>query len=201
MSILIEILVILILICALMVIISKNPVHSIFYLILVFCGSATLLISLGAEFLGLILIIVYVGAVAVLFLFVVMMLNIKVIEINANFINYLPLSSLLFLFVFTELFSYMDFVFPIIDITGYINWAKELNREQNIVLLGLVLYTHFFHFFLLTSLILLVAMIGSIVLTLNHTKYVRRQKIYEQQIRNWHKSVRSHSLKNKNINI
>lgn len=121
MSILIEILVILILICALMVIISKNPVHSIFYLILVFCGSATLLISLGAEFLGLILIIVYVGAVAVLFLFVVMMLNIKVIELNANFINYLPLSFLLFLFVFTELFSYMDFVFPITDITGYIN--------------------------------------------------------------------------------
>lgn len=201
MSILIEILVILILICALMVIISKNPVHSIFYLILVFCGSATLLISLGAEFLGLILIIVYVGAVAVLFLFVVMMLNIKVIELNANFINYLPLSSLLFLFVFTELFSYMDFVFPITDTTGYINWAKELNREQNIVLLGLILYTHFFHFFLLTSLILLVAMIGSIVLTLNHTKYVLRQKIYEQQIRNWHKSVRLHSLKNKNINI
>jgi len=167
-----------------MVILSKNPVHSIFYLILVFCGAATLLISLGAEFLGLILIIVYVGAVAVLFLFVVMMLNIKVIELNANFINYLPLSAILFLFVFTELFTYMDFVFPIVDTTGYINWAHELNREQNIVLLGLILYTHFFHFFLITSLILLVAMIGSIVLTLNHTKSVLRQKIYEQQIRN-----------------
>jgi len=121
MSFLTEILVFLILVCAFMVILSKNPVHSIFYLILVFCGAATLLISLGAEFLGLILIIVYVGAVAVLFLFVIMMLNIKIIELNANFINYLPLSSILFLFVFTELFTYMDFVFPLIDTTGYIN--------------------------------------------------------------------------------
>ena len=197
MSFLTEILVFLILVCAFMVILSKNPVHSIFYLILVFCGAATLLISIGAEFLGLILIIVYVGAVAVLFLFVIMMLYIKIIELNANFINYLPLSSILFLFVFTELFTYMDFVFPLIDTTGYINWAHELNREQNIVLLGLILYTHFFHFFLITSLILLVAMIGSIILTLNHTKYVLRQQIYEQQKWNWHKSVRLHSIKNK----
>ena len=197
MYILTQLLVLLILICAFMVILSKNTVHSIFYLILVFCGAATILISIGVEFLGLIIIIVYVGAVTVLFLSVIMMLNIKIIELNANFIKYLPLSLILFLFTFTELFTYMDFVFPIVDTTGYINWAHELNREQNIVLLGLILYTHFFHFFLITSLILLVAMIGSIILTLNHTKHVLRQQIYEQQIRNWHKSVRLHSLKNK----
>ena len=116
-----SLLIIFILSCALMVILSKNPVHSIFYLILVFCGAATLLISIGAEFLGLVLIIVYVGAVAVLFLFIVMMLNIKTIELNANYINYLPLAFILFLFIFTALFSYMDFVFPFINVTNYIN--------------------------------------------------------------------------------
>ncbi len=192
-----SLLIIFILSCALMVILSKNPVHSIFYLILVFCGAATLLISIGAEFLGLVLIIVYVGAVAVLFLFIVMMLNIKTIELNANYINYLPLAFILFLFIFTALFSYMDFVFPFINVTNYINWIHDLNREQNIALIGLLLYTHYFHFFLLTSLILLLAMIGSIVLTLNHTKFVLRQKIYEQQIRSWYKSIRLHTLEKK----
>lgn len=183
---------------ALMVIISKNPVHSIFYLILVFCCGAMVLLSLGAEFLGLMFVIVYVGAVSVLFLFVIMMLNIKIIEINENLIKYLPLSLFIFLIIFFQIYVYTDFIYiPKTDTSNYINWALLLNKPQNLELLGEVLYTNFFHFFLISSLILLLAMLGSIVLTLNHTKYVLRQKIYEQNLRNWKTTVRLHTLKSK----
>lgn len=180
--------------CSLFVIFSKNPVHSIVYLILTFCGAAALLISIGSEFLGLIFIIVYVGAIAVLFLFVVMMLNIKIIELNENLIRYLPISLIIFFTVTLQIYSYINFTyvnpeFPFID------WLIILNRSQNIVLLGNILYTIFFHFFLITSLILLLAMIGSIVLTLNHSKYVLRQKSYEQNLRNWKTTVRLFHIK------
>lgn len=183
--------------CALMVIISKNPVHSILYLILVFCSTSMLLLSIGAEFLGLIFISVYVGAIAVLFLFVIMMLNIKIMDLNENLIRYFPLTLIIFIIIFIQIYSYMDFIY--IDNTNndYINWALLLNKSQNIVLLGEVLYTNFFHFFLIASLILLTAMVGSIILTLNHTKFALRQKIYEQNLRNWKSTVRLHTLRSK----
>lgn len=183
--------------CALMVIISKNPVHSILYLILVFCGSSMLLISIGAEFLGIIFIIVYVGAIAVLFLFVIMMLNIKIMELNENLIPYLPLSLIIFIVIFIQVYAYTDFIYVSNTTIDYINWALLLNKTQNLALIGELLYTTYFHYFLIVSLILLLAMIGSIVLTLNHTKFALRQKIYEQNIRNWKTTVRLHTLKNK----
>jgi NADH-quinone oxidoreductase subunit J len=183
--------------CAILVIISKNPVHSILYLILVFCGSSLLLVSLGSEFLGIIFIVVYVGAIAVLFLFVIMMLNIKIIELNENFIRYLPLTFIIFFILFVQLYFYSDFI-NIINSFYYVNWISLLTQNSNLALLGEVLYTYFFHFFLLVSLILLLAMVGSIVLTLNHTKYVLRQNIYDQNLRNWKTSVRLRVLNNTN---
>ena len=190
-------LIIFIISCALMVIISKNPVHSILYLILVFCSASMLLISIGAEFLGIMFIIVYVGAIAVLFLFVIMMLNIKVIELNDNLIRYLPLTLIIFFIIFVQIYAYTDYIYLSNSTIEYTNWVLLLNKSQNLVLIGELLYTNFFHFFLIVALILLIAMIGSIVLTLNHTKFVLRQKIYEQNLRNWKTTVRLHTLKTK----
>ena len=109
-----------IIICSILVIIAKNPVHSILYLILVFCASSLLLVSIGSEFLGIIFIVVYVGAIAVLFLFVIMMLNIKIIELNENIIRYLPLTFIIFFILFIQIFIYSDFI-NIVDSFYYID--------------------------------------------------------------------------------
>lgn len=183
-----------IIICSILVIIAKNPVHSILYLILVFCASSLLLVSIGSEFLGIIFIVVYVGAIAVLFLFVIMMLNIKIIELNENIIRYLPLTFIIFFILFIQIFIYSDFI-NIIDSVYYLDWIVLLNQSSNLVLIGEILYTYFFHFFFLVSLILLLAMVGTIMLTLNHSKFVLRQQVYEQNMRYWKNSVQLRTLK------
>ena len=109
--------------CALMVIGSKNPIHSILYLVLVFCSSSGILLMLEVDFLAMMFIVVYVGAIAVLFLFVIMMLNIKIIELNENLISYLPISAFLMIIFILEFFIFLDsnFLFNNASMVNYTN--------------------------------------------------------------------------------
>jgi NADH-quinone oxidoreductase subunit J len=170
---------------AVMVISSKNPVHSVLFLILAFVNAAGLFVLLGAEFLAWILIIVYVGAVAVLFLFVVMMLDVDFAELRQGFINYLPVGALVGVILLAELLVVVGAwaIGPDVAkaITAPIPLPSEISNTQAI---GLVLYTRYVYFFQAAGVILLVAMIGAIVLTLQHKPNVRRQNIANQVARN-----------------
>ena len=164
-----------------MVIVAKNPVHAVLYLILAFFNAAGLFILLGAEFLAMILVIVYVGAVAVLFLFVVMMLDVDFAELKAGFIKNAPIGLLVGGIVLAELillFVGRGFGLSVTHPAGAA--AAEVSNTQA---LGLVLYTKYVYFFEVAGLILLVAMIGAIVLTLQHKVGVRRQSIAAQVAR------------------
>ncbi|MBV9260917.1 MAG: NADH-quinone oxidoreductase subunit J [Pseudolabrys sp.] len=167
---------------AVMVVAARNPVHSVLFLILAFVNAAGLFVLMGAEFLAMILIVVYVGAVAVLFLFVVMMLDVDFAELRQGVLQYLPfgllmgaifLAELLFVVGAWTLGANLPLASPIPPI------ANVSNTEA----LGLVLYTKYVYFFEIAGLVLLVAMIGAIVLTLHHRERVRRQNIGEQVAR------------------
>ena len=167
---------------AVMVIASKNPVHSVLFLILAFVNAAALFILMGAEFLALILIIVYVGAVLVLFLFVVMMLDVDFAELREGFLEYLPIGLVIGAVFLAELLLVGG---------GWVinpNVAKTITAAiptnvSNTEALGLVLYTRYIHYFQLAGMVLLVAMIGAIVLTLRHKASVKRQDINVQNAR------------------
>jgi len=168
---------------AFMVIAAKNPVHSVLFLILTFVNAAGLFVMLGAEFLAMILIVVYVGAVAVLFLFVVMMLDVDFAELKQGALQYLPVGILtggIFLAELLLVVGAWAIGPPGVPqaITAPIS-AKIPNTEA----IGLVLYTRYVYFFEAAGLILLVAMVGAIVLTLRHKERVRRQDISEQVAR------------------
>ncbi|MGE0062472.1 MAG: NADH-quinone oxidoreductase subunit J [Xanthobacteraceae bacterium] len=169
---------------AVMVIASKNPVHSVLFLILAFVNAAGLFLLLGAEFLAMILIVVYVGAVAVLFLFVVMMLDVDFAELRQGFLNYLPVGMLVGGIVLAEL------LFVLGAWTIGANVAKTVTAPipplasvSNTQAIGLVLYTRYVYFFEVAGLVLLVAMIGAIVLTLHHKARAKRQNIGDQVAR------------------
>jgi NADH-quinone oxidoreductase subunit J len=169
---------------AVMVVTARNPVHSVLFLILAFVNAAGLFVLLGAEFLAMILIVVYVGAVAVLFLFVVMMLDVDFAELREGFLNYLPVGSVIGAILFFELLSIIFTWYIGTDvpkaITAPIPAASDVSNTQA---LGLVLYTRYIYFFQAAGVILLVAMIGAIVLTLQHKPNVRRQNIADQVAR------------------
>ena len=165
---------------ALTVVSSKNPVHSVLFLILSFVNASAIFILLGAEFIAMILVVVYVGAVAVLFLFVVMMLDINFIKLREGFMQYLPIGSLLGLVLLAELimiFLSKKFTSPIL-----VNYSNNpiVSKIGNTKDIGTVLYTEYFYLFQIAGLILLVAMIGSIVLTLRQRKGVKKQSIFNQ---------------------
>ena len=165
---------------ALMVISSKNPVHSVLFLILSFVSASGLFVLLGAEFLAMILVVVYVGAVAVLFLFVVMMLDINFVKLREGFLQYLPFGVLLGLVLLIELF--MIFLSDKLTDMTLIEYKAlpTFKQIENTKELGTVLYTKYFYLFQLSGLILLVAMIGSIVLTLRQRTGVKKQIINKQ---------------------
>jgi NADH-quinone oxidoreductase subunit J len=169
---------------AVMVVTARNPVHSVLFLILAFVNAAGLFVLLGAEFLAMILIVVYVGAVAVLFLFVVMMLDVDFAELRQGFLNYLPVGGLVGLILAIELvFVVFTWTFgPEVHsaITSPIPPPSAINNTQA---LGLVLYTRYVYYFQAAGVILLVAMIGAIVMTLQHKPNVRRQNIANQVAR------------------
>jgi NADH-quinone oxidoreductase subunit J len=169
---------------AVMVIASRNPVHSVLFLILAFVNAAGLFVLMGAEFLAMILVVVYVGAVAVLFLFVVMMLDVDFAELRQGFLNYLPVGALVGAILLAELLVLVGawVIGPNVSaaITAPIPAPGDISNTQA---LGLVLYTRYVYFFQAAGVILLVAMIGAIVLTLQHKPGVRRQNISDQVAR------------------
>ncbi len=164
---------------SIMVIFSTNPVHSVLFLILAFLNSAGLFVLLGAEFLAMILVIVYVGAVAVLFMFVVMMLNINFSAMRAGVLQYLPTGGMIGLVLLAEL------VFIISAWQGGSAGIEVISQTgptevTNTRALGDLLYTKYFYLFQVAGIILLVAMVGAIVLTLREREGVRRQRIFQQ---------------------
>ncbi len=167
---------------AVMVIVSRNPVHSVLYLILAFVNASGLFVLMGAEFLGMMLIVVYVGAVAVLFLFVIMMLDVDFLELREGFIQYLPVGVVIGgIFLFELLLTVGAWVINP-GVAKTITSAIPTN-VSNTEALGLVLYTRYIHYFQLSGMVLLVAMIGAIVLTLRHKASVKRQDINVQNAR------------------
>jgi NADH-quinone oxidoreductase subunit J len=167
---------------AVMVIAAKNPVHSVLFLILAFVNAAGLFVLMGAEFLAMILIIVYVGAVAVLFLFVVMMLDVDFAELRQGFLNYLPVGGVIALIFLIELLLVLGAwtIGPGLVRTSPI---PNIDTLSNTAALGQVLYTRYVYYFQAAGLVLLVAMIGAIVLTLRHKPNVKRQNIADQVAR------------------
>lgn len=161
---------------ALMVVASRNPVHSVLFLIVCFFNTAALFILMGAEFVAFILIIVYAGAVAVLFLFVVMMLDINFRELRRGFLRYLPIGAAVGLIMLVQLV--MAIGAWNMDKTAIVP-STPLDVE-NTRALGRILYTHYIYPFQMSGIILLIAMIGAITLTLRERKDVRRQDIREQ---------------------
>jgi NADH-quinone oxidoreductase subunit J len=183
-------------VAALLVVSARNPVHSVLWLILAFLSSAGLFVLLGAEFLAMLLIIVYVGAVAVLFLFVVMMLDIDFAALKAEMARYLPLASLVGLVILMQLaLLYGSWV----QADGAMGLREavtpDMAQVENTRALGLILFdVHFLHF-QLSGLILLVAMIGAIVLTLRHRTNVKRQDVLAQMYRDPAKAMELKDVK------
>lgn len=225
------------LISGVMVITARNPVHSVLFLILVFCNAAGLLILLELDFFAMIFLVVYVGAIAVLFLFVVMMLNIKLSEVNENILRYLPIGGLIgILFLFEILIIVDNDFIPVLSINSfeggsfatsllykvrgifsaspadysqdllnlfskpqeiqswsplyeYIEWTTKIENITNIEALGQLIYTYYFYYFIVSSFILLIAMIGAIVLTMHKGVFVRRQEVYEQNSRDFTRTI------------
>jgi NADH-quinone oxidoreductase subunit J len=167
---------------AIMVIVARNPVHSVLFLILAFVNAAGLFMLMGAEFLAMILIVVYVGAVAVLFLFVVMMLDVDFAELRHGLLNYLPIGFVVGAVLLAELLFVVGawVIEPGVPKTITAPIAGDVSNTQA---LGEVLYTRYVYFFEAAGVILLVAMIGAIVMTLQHKPGVRRQRVGEQLAR------------------
>ena len=166
---------------AVMVISSKNPVHSVLFLILAFFNSAGLFVLLGAEFLAMILVVVYVGAVAVLFMFVVMMLDINIAELKHGFLQYLPLGGVVGLILLLELIlSLGGFIISSESQNSIAAPRPNVNEVTNTEAIGNLIYTDYIYFFQAAGLILLVAMIGAIVLTHRSRENVRKQNISDQ---------------------
>ena len=167
---------------AVMVIASRNPVHSVLFLILAFVNASGLFVLMGAEFLGMVLIFVYVGAVAVLFLFVIMMLDVDFVELREGFGEYLPIGVVIGGIFLFELLLTVG-VWVINPGTAKSITAAIPTNVSNTEALGLVLYTRYIQYFQLAGMVLLVAMIGAIVLTLRHKANVKRQDINVQNAR------------------
>jgi NADH-quinone oxidoreductase subunit J len=182
------------LLAGLSVVASRNPVHSVLWLILAFLSSAGLFILVGAEFVALLLVIVYVGAVAVLFLFVVMMLDVDFAELRAEMTRYVPVGILIGIVILMQLavaFGAWEFS-P--GFEGRVAAAAPAGLH-NTQALGLLLYDRYFVLFQLAGLILLVAMIGAIVLTLRHRTWIKRQDVLQQMWRDPAKALELKDVK------
>ena len=171
-------------ISAVFVTLSRHPVHSVLWLILAFISSAGLFVLLGAEFLAMLLIIIYVGAVAVLFLFVVMMLNVDFAALKADMAKFLPIGLLMGIIILIELglvFGNWNFASNSSELRAAI--TPPIEDIHNTQALGLLIYDDFIYLFQAAGLILLVAMIGAIVLTMRHSTNIKRQNVMEQMSR------------------
>ena len=183
--------------CGFAVIFSQNPIHSILILVFLFFNAASLLILLGADFLAILFLIVYVGAVAVLFLFVIMMLSGKLLKRKINFF-YIPLIVLLALIFLFEIFLIIEQnlnflsnnIFFLNEILNPLFlWQNEITFFSNVEIIGSLIYTYFFYFFIVSSLILLISMIGAIILTLYKRNDLKTQLIFKQVKKNFESSI------------
>ena len=165
-----------------MVIASRNPVHSVLYLILAFFNSAGLFVLLGAEFLAMIMVIVYVGAVAVLFLFVVMMLDVDFAELREGMLQYLPVGGTIGVILLIELFLVLGGWVISPEVARGVSMPTP-SDVTNTEAIGRVLYTRYVYLFEAAGMVLLVAMVGAIVLTLRHREGIKRQNISDQVAR------------------
>jgi NADH-ubiquinone oxidoreductase chain 6 len=184
------------LVSGLMVVRAKNPVHSVLFFILVFCDTSGLLILLGLDFFAMIFLVVYIGAIAVLFLFVVMMFNIQIAEIHEEVLRYLPVSGIIGLIFWWEMFFILDNeTIPLLPThrnttsLRYTVYAGKVRSWTNLETLGNLLYTYYFVWFLVSSLILLVAMIGAIVLTMHRTTKVKRQDVFRRNALDFRRTI------------
>jgi len=177
-------------IAGVMVVSLKNPVHSVLSLIVAFFAVAWLFIMLGAEFISMLLIIVYAGAVAVLFLFVIMMMDINFAELRQGFTKFLPVGIIVALLFFLELFVMLRLSNFAVRAIPLANAPAPDTAGSNTMVLGKILYTDYFLAFQVAGLVLLVAMIGAIVLTLRHKEGVRRQRISGQVSRSIRDSIK-----------
>ena len=181
---------------AIVVVSAKNPIHSLLLMILVFINVVYGLFCLEVEFLALSFVIVYIGAVSILFLFVVMMLNIKIIELNNELIHYFPIGSLIGLIFLFNVFLMLlkSNLIPLLNINFFdqfflINWFNIIENTSNLEVIGSLLYTYYFYFFMLSAIILLVAMVGAIVLTAqNKDVTIYTQEIFHQLSRSTNKA-------------
>ncbi|WP_421786736.1 NADH-quinone oxidoreductase subunit J [Hyphobacterium sp.] len=179
---------------AFFVVAARNPVRSVLWLILAFFSAAGLFVLLGAEFLAMLLIVVYVGAVAVLFLFVVMMLDVDFAELKEGFLSYLPFGGLIAVILAAELIL-VGRAWTEANVVATNAASATPEGISNVEALGLLLYDDYAYFFQASGLILLVAMIGAIVLTLQHKPHVKRQNIAEQVGRDRKTAVTLHDVK------
>jgi len=180
------------LIGAISVVLAGNPVHSVLFLILTFVMSAGVLLLVNVEFLAIVYVVVYVGAIAVLFLFVVMMLNIRMTELTASTITYIPLGGLIGVVLFIEMYYILKGDLIMGKIEGdeeYVSWVNIVQYVSNVEILSEVLYTYYVYYLIIAGLVLYVAMLGAIVLTLHHKVDVRRQEVYKQVGRNYNSGV------------
>ena len=184
-----------------MVIQARNPVYSVLFLILVFFHGAALLLLLGLDFFATTFLVVYVGAIAVLFLFVVMMLNINLAEIQERRLRYLPVGGILgFLFILEGLVIVDVDLVPLLSYSGdllgnvhWTDWTEYVVHVSNTHTMGRLLYTYYGVYFLMASLILLVAMVGAIVLTQSRRAGARRQSVYLQNTRDFSRVIRKYT--------
>jgi len=180
-------------ISALIVIASVNPVHSVIFLILTFFNASGILLLLEAEFLAIRFIIVYVGAIAVLFLFVVIILNIKISELTNSLYQYLPIGGLIGFVFLIEMFLIIDSdLIPVlsnITTTCLVNWSILFDHRTNTQRIGQLIYTYYFYAFILAGAVLLIALIGAIVRTLQSNNKIYRQYIYQQISRDFENAI------------
>ncbi|MCL4147434.1 UNVERIFIED_CONTAM: hypothetical protein GTU68_013338 [Idotea baltica] len=175
-----------------MVVFARNPVHSVLWLILAFFSAAGLFVMMGAEFLAMLLMIVYVGAVAVLFLFVVMMLDVDFAELRGRVAEYLPIG----LAIGVVLIMQLSFGFLAWQEVDSVRPASEISRGVgNAHMIGEVIYTKYVYAFQASGMILLVAMIGAIVLTLRQREGVKKQSVLAQMYRDPNTAVELHDVK------
>jgi NADH:ubiquinone oxidoreductase subunit 6 (subunit J) len=178
-------------ISAIITISAKNPINSLLFLILVFVNVVILLLFLKTDFLAMLFLMVYVGAVAVLFLFVLMMLNIRYPESGKELIHYFPMGvifGVLFLYLIFSIFSNNSYLAPFafnsVNDIPYTNWINHVDNITNIEVIGQLMYTYYFTFFIMCGIGLLVAMLGAIILTIEPKDLsVKRQQIYQQTSR------------------
>ncbi len=177
---------------AVMVISARNPVHSVLFLILAFFNGAGLFVLMGAEFLAMILVVVYVGAVAVMFMFVVMMLDVNFVALRQGFLQYLPVGGLIGLILLVELVLVLG-GWTFSPEAAKAVAAQQADTATNTQALGQLLYTHYVYLFQAAGLVLLVAMIGAIVLTHRTRPNVRKQRVSDQ-VRRGADSVSLHKV-------